>query len=100
MIEKSVPKMLCCCETSVNPCIYFKLIISFRIWLQLEGSMLLSVLGFPFALNMEAGNLVKDAGFLRLLIIQCIFHEVALVDKANIPCCMRIMRKTWDLNSL
>ena len=66
--------MLCCCETYVNPCIDFKL--SFRIWLQLKGSILLSVLGFPFALN-----LVKDKGFLCLLIIPCIFDEGRLVDK-------------------
>ena len=71
--------MLCCCETYVNHCIDFKL--SFRIWLQLEGSVLLSVLSFPFALNMEAGNLVKDKGFPCLLIIPCIFDEGRLVDK-------------------
>ena len=106
--------MLCCCETYVNHCIDFKL--SFRIWLQLEVSILLSVLGFPFALNMEAGNLVKDKGFLCLLIIPCIFDEGRLVDKEifcfllNIPrkfsrqseifpvAC--VMRKIWDLNSL
>ena len=28
-------------------------------WLQLEGSVLLSVLGFPFALNMEAEKFSK-----------------------------------------
>ena len=99
--------MLCCCE-------------SFRIWLQLEGlegSILLSVLGFPFALNMEAGNLVKGKGFLCLLIIPCIFDEGRLVDK-EIFCFLlnfprkyvqrnsetfpvaRVMRKIRDLNSL
>ena len=46
---------------------------------------------------MQAGNLVKDKGFLCLLIIPCIFDEGKLVDKEifcfltkrNIPCCMR-----------
>ena len=64
--------MLCFCEIYVNHCIDFKL--SFRIWLQLEGSIS-SVLGFPFALNMEAGHLVKAKGFLCLLIIPSIFDR-------------------------
>ena len=71
--------MLCCCETYVNHCIDFKL--SFQIWLQLEGSILLSVLGFPLALNVKAKNLVKGKGFLCLLTIPCIFDEGRLVDK-------------------
>jgi hypothetical protein len=71
---------------------------------------------FPFALNMQAGNLVKDKGFLCLLIIPCIFDEGKLVDKEifcflpNLPgkfsrqseifpvAC--VMRKIRDLNSL
>ena len=67
---------------------------------------------FPFALNMEAGNLVKDKGFLRLLIIPCIFDQGRLVDKEifcfllNFPRQSKIfpvacvMRKIRDLNSL
>jgi hypothetical protein len=71
---------------------------------------------FPVALNMQAGNLVKDKGFLCLLIIPCIFDEGKLVDK-EIFCFLLnfqgkfsrqseifpvacVMRKIRDLNSL
>ena len=67
--------------------------------------ILLSVLGFPFALNMEARNLVKDEGFLCLLINPRIFDEGRLFPKkfsrqSEIFPVACVVRKIRDLNSL
>ena len=106
--------MRCCCETYVKiPALTLNLVFEYGCnWKVLYC---LSVLGFPLALNM-AGNLIKDKGFLCLLIIPCwpcIFDQERLVDEEillNFPrkfsrqseifpaAC--VMRKIRDLNSL